>query len=976
MTGTVSPRPDPLGGPVSVALEADLRRNVRANGLVVWLDSPNNYREFAERLAQVHTHGGVPYKVVVFRGSYLELMVALEDVGAGTQPAPAVIYAPEQDDDSIKNTPLCELFQAGKRYQKGMGTLVTEAAAGHVHPDRLAEFLRRKEWTLEQADTWLQASLAPQGSEANGGEWAMVRHLKPTGLLDDLWNGGFVTQHWGAQGLLEQVWERIGVCTGLMESWRRLTVPMVEPQPRDVAFVLVSWALGVEYVHDLKRPPVSEHLRPMKVLPPPVVQTNQEIAVYVRQHHAGFYQRTADETETWLADEVEAAVAVDLGKIDTFRFEEDKVLKAALESLGQKDYAQVMEWAEPRVGPNRQTESFWLREDPSRLSAWTLVYHAAALGLAIQRAGERLTVGAAFGVEAAVEVYVERGAAVDQAHRQLEQRRTALLYPPVPEFETLRVRLDGMRRVWSRWADTWATDFGWICRERGFLPPLALQQRMVFDEVVRPLAQRDGTTAYFVVDALRFEMGEELSRWFKDSKTTDISLKARLAELPTVTEVGMNVLAPVVQNRRLKPVMSKDESAVVGFQTGEFQVFDPKSRQRAMHDRVGGAVCPWWSVDEVMGKDSAELKRSVSQARLVVVCSQEIDAAGESGVGLAAFEPAMQKLRAAWRLLRDAGVRRFVVTSDHGFLLLDDTTGRVQPFGRKVDPKRRFVFSKAAVDGKDQTRVELADLEYEGVDGSVVFPATTAVFDTGRKPFGFVHGGNSLQERVIPVLTVFHRTASGGNLARYRVVAKAKDGVAGMHCVEGVVEMVSRTTLDFGSDKEVELLLRVPDGEGAGDVVVELCQTRGPAKIVGGLVTAVVGERFELFFRLSGSVETRVSVQLEAARVTADVEPGLLGERFAVAATGFVGAAGEPLPMVAVGTAWLEQLENEGVRRLFAHLAEFGVVTETEAAGFLGGARGVRIFSRQLEEWAKKAPFGVRVEVTLGEKRYVREGVE
>jgi hypothetical protein len=34
-----------------------------------------------------------------------------------------------------------------------------------------------------------------------------------------------------------------------------------------------------------------------------------------------------------------------------------------------------------------------------------------------------------------------------------------------------------------------------------------------------------------------------------------------------------------------------------------------------------------------------------------------------------------------------------------------------------------------------------------------------------------VHGGNSLQERVIPVLTVVHRAAAGGTTLEYRVSA-------------------------------------------------------------------------------------------------------------------------------------------------------------------------------------------------------------
>ena len=228
-------------------------------------------------------------------------------------------------------------------------------------------------------------------------------------------------------------------------------------------------------------------------------------------------------------------------------------------------------------------------------------------------------------------VYVERGAAVDQAHRQLEQRRVALLYPQLPEFETLRTRLDGMRRAWRAWADAWAREFNALCKAHGFLPSASHQQRTIFDEVVKPLTQEAGTTAYFVVDALRFEMGEELYRQMESTPATTALLKPRLAELPTVTEVGMNVLAPVEKNGRLHISMASDMGAVQGFQTGEFRVSDPETRKRAMHDRVGGGTCPWLTLEEVVNRDSTSLKRSVAQARLIVVHSQEIDNAGEKG---------------------------------------------------------------------------------------------------------------------------------------------------------------------------------------------------------------------------------------------------------------------------------------------------------------------------------------------------------
>jgi hypothetical protein len=562
---------------------------------------------------------------------------------------------------------------------------------------------------------------------------------------------------------------------------------------------------------------------------------------------------------------------------------------------------------------------------------------------------------------------------VDQAHRHLEQRRVTLLYPQLPQFETLRASLDSIRRAWRRWADSWARDFNSLCKTHGFLPTASYQQRNLFDEVVRPLTQEAGATAYFVVDAMRFEMGEELFRQLEGTPATTAHLRHRLAELPTVTEVGMNVLAPLAQYGRLVPVMSSDGSTVQGFQTGEFRVFDPETRRRAMHDRVGGAHCPWLTLEEVVTRESTSLKRAIAQARLVVVHSLEIDNAGENGLGPAVFDQVMQKLKAAWRLLRDAGVRRFVFTSDHGFLLLDDSAGSSQTHGRRIDPNRRYIFSPTAADHSGEVRVPLTELGYEGVSGHVMFPETTAVFDTGRRSMSFVHGGNSLQERVIPVLTVIHRAAAGGSTLQYGITAEASESVAGMHCLEARIELIAQRSLDFGSPKEVELALRVPEDAG---VQVELCQARGKARVVGGLVLASVGETFELFFRLSGSSDARVRIELYHPSAAADVLPYEPETRFAVSATRTLSEAPAASTTVSATATWLQQFPEGGTRQVFEHLAVHGTVTENEAAAMLGGARGLRRFAISFEEFAKKAPFTVRIDVVGGIKRYVREGRE
>jgi hypothetical protein len=959
-----------LGGPVSAGLEADLRSWVRRHGIVVWLDQAGAYSEFVERLQALRAAGALPYQVQAFRGSHLALMLALDGVASGTEKAPLVIHLPGFTEETVRQTPLFELYASGVRYRKALDTLVTEAASGQVRPDQIDSFRAQPGMTLAGADAWLSALL----DGAEGGIGAHLRAMSPTAVLDDLLTGGIIAGQIGELDAEDALWERFAAWIGLPSFWRDATLPPSQPRAGDVAFAAASWALCVEYTDDLKRAPASDHLASAAALPRPVIDASRAVAAHLREHHAGFYQRTADETEALLADEVEQAQAEDLGAIDTFRFEEDKVLKAALAALGRAAYDQAAGWAGPRVEPTSADPSFWLRDDPARQSAWQLVREAARLGQEIARAGMRIGVDARAdgAIEAAMAVYAQRGAAVDQAHRRLEQRRVALLYPLLPEFETLRARLDGMRRVWREWADAWAREFNALCTARGFLPGASHQQRTLFDEVVRPLAEEPGVIAYFVVDALRFEMGEELYRQMEATPATTAALRPRLAELPTVTEVGMNVLAPVARNGRLQVTLAGDTGGVRGFQTGEFRVCDPETRKRAMHDRVGGATCPWLTLEEVVSRDTASLKRSVSQARLVVVHSREIDEAGEKGIGPAVFDLALQKLRAAWRVLREAGVRRFVFTSDHGFLLLDGDV-RAQAHGRRIDPQRRHVFSPVAADHAGEVRVALADLRYEGTGTSVIFPESTAVFDTGRRAVGFAHGGNSLQERVIPVLTVVHRTAAGGSGIRYGVTAAAREGVAGMHCIEARVEVLAQQSLDFGSPQEIELAVRVPDAE---DVQVELCQARGRARIAGSTIVAAVGEPFELFFRLSGATDTRALIEIHHPSAVADVVPCVPDARFPVTAmrAPASSAATPPTTSPVADTRWLEQFPDPGIRQVFGHLAAHGAVTENEAAAMLGGPRGLRRFALQFEAHAQKAPFAVRIDVVAGVKRYVREG--
>ncbi|EMI44535.1 BREX-6 system phosphatase PglZ [Rhodopirellula sp. SWK7] len=976
MTDTITPAR--RHGPVSKALESELRALIGQHDIVIWLDAGSIYTDFVDSLARMQADGKLPYAVHAFRGSHLQLLFDLRMVSSSPSRHPMVIHMPGFNRDSVKQTPILELYLAGRSFEKRFSTLVTDAATGNVTPEQIKAFLSDGETSIAAADEWLTDMLRSGGNSIA----AQLHSLSAESLLDDLLSSSpmpdSVADRVDDGADLKPLWNRLGATLGLPGDWR--TDLLRESQrdesqigPKDIAFVAAAWAMAVEYVDDLDRDPVDPRLNDASTLATPLKQACRSLACYLRTNHVKFYLRTSNDAENFLEVEKIAARAEDLGKVDTFEFEEQKIFEGTLEAIKEEKWDVARTWADRRLSG----DSFWLQEDPQRESSWRLLLSAAVLGESIEKAGA--TLGEFHSLTEAIDIYIAKGAAVDRAHRQMEQQRRSLLFPSLPRYYDVRQPLDAMRLLWRDWADAWAIEFNQFCQTHGFLPKPEYRQRDFFDDVVVPLCKDGDAVAVFAVDAFRFEMATELMDEFESAKATTVHLNGRLAELPTVTSVGMNALAPVNQKGKMKPDVKN--GSVRSFHSGQFQVKDPASRKRAMHEKVGGRTCPMLTLQEISGLDGKQLRRKIAGAKLIYVHSQEIDDAGEKDLGPVVFDYAMQSIRAAWQLLREAGVKQFVLTADHGFLLRDGLS-EVQSHGRKVDPRRRHVLRPPSADHEGEARVPLSDLGYEGCDQHLFFPMGTAAFDIGNKSLNYLHGGNSLQERLIPVITISHRAAVGGQNERYEFTdVKREEAVAEMHCVTATLTHVSeQASLGFSEGLKLAAALRPL---GADDVSLELVQVRGGgAKLKSGTIVATAGTPFEVFFRLKGKSDGRVRVELYHPAADADVTPLLLPDRFTVTVVGGVEAKSEPeiektpaKPIVdeIEASSWLHELENDEVRQFFNHLEKHGTVTADEAETLLGGPRQARRFSSKFEAFAAKAPFAARIDVIGGVKRYVRE---
>lgn len=937
-------------GPVSRELEAELRELVRQHSIVIWLDKESAYTDYVDGLRLRADKGEFPFPVRAFRGSFLELLLELDGLEDGVGKTPLIVHVPGHNKPELHATPVLELYRAGHTHARALPTLVREAAHTRVTVEQAEAFLAEPGLTLSRADQWLARELQGRG------EGRDLSALSAESIFDELQRHDELARSLSNATAERELWEHLERLLGIAHDFRvRFKVPTDanasdSDRAANMAFGLAAWALCVEFVHDLRRAPRDAWLVPVKQLVAPAVQSCQRLAVHIRTHHAAAYKQLADQIEELLVKELGGATAEDLGNVDTFRFEDRKVMSAALRALGSADYRAAHDWARMR------SESFWARQDLDRSRGWQLVQQGASLGLAIHE-HKKLLAGARSHAEV-LDRYVQRGYRVDAAQRRLEQARHQAVLLDIEEFAELRRQLDELRVVYRAWADEVATSFNALCVAQGFLPPPSLRQREIFEDVVRPWSQLDGVTAYFTIDALRFELGQQLYEALVTTRTADVSLKARFAELPTVTEVGMNVLAPLSVDGKLK--LDFKGMDIAGLRSLEARVSDPDDRRKVMHDRVGGRTCPKLSLEQVVDHDVTSLRRSIAGARVLLVHSEGIDKAGEKGHGLIAFEHEVQKLRAAWHNLYEAGVRRFVFTADHGFLLHDAATRDAKPHGFKTTPKRRHVVSPDYLDRTGKVAVRARDLEYDCDDLYFLFPEDAAPFDIGEKAKDFVHGGNSLQERVIPVITVQHRHESGGETTRYRIEASAGDPLARMQCLRVVVRIEKGHALSFSSLNALELVVECVDDPS---VLVELCDARD-AKVKGNAVLAEVEKKFEVYFRLRGSSDRRVRVRLKHATGNAFVEACLVDERF-----GVEGARSEP---PAKNDAWLLELPEGGVRDVFRHIDVHGSINEAEATRLLKGARQYRHFCVVVEDLMKKAPFRVQVDTRSGVKSHVR----
>ena len=129
-----------------------------------------------------------------------------------------------------------------------------------------------------------------------------------------------------------------------------------------------------------------------------------------------------------------------------------------------------------------------------------------------------------------------------------------------------------------------------------------------------------GRVAYFFVDAMRFEMGVELARQLEGTK--DLTIRPAIAALPTITPVGMAALLPGA-SASFSVVERKGK---LGASIEGTAMSDLSERLKFLKAKVPDVIDI--ALGKLLSSSPAKLCKSIRDASLVVVRSQEIDALG------------------------------------------------------------------------------------------------------------------------------------------------------------------------------------------------------------------------------------------------------------------------------------------------------------------------------------------------------------
>ena len=260
---------------------------------------------------------------------------------------------------------------------------------------------------------------------------------------------------------------------------------------------------------------------------------------------------------------------------------------------------------------------------------------------------------------------------------------------------------------------------------------------------------KSGKRYVIISDGMRYEVGAELAERLRRETQADVKLGSMQGIFPTETKFGMAALLP---HRKLTTERRGKALAVFA---------DGQSTDMPYREKVLKAVNPSSVVlkyDVIKDMKFEERRELVRDKAIVYIYHDRIDAIGHENKGVfnACSETINELMRMVRIIVNEWSGANIVITSDHGFLYTDDKLKEDSKTDMTAETEQRVdVGPRFAILTNDAVPDHLVPVKFFEDDAPYVGYAPRGIvrIKVKGKSSQYVHGGLSLQEMVVPVIS-------------------------------------------------------------------------------------------------------------------------------------------------------------------------------------------------------------------------------
>lgn len=461
-----------------------------------------------------------------------------------------------------------------------------------------------------------------------------------------------------------------------------------------------------------------------------------------------------------IADDLAKRNVRGLMQVDYF----EEVDRAIIRGLVQDVSAQTVAQADVLSWIRQRRQSHWYGK-------YRELYEAIGFAAEFQQAMAQATLGMTSLAEG-VQRYVKTWYRIDQMYRKFirnmqKSGQATLMDALFRQVENHYVnsyllRLNDAWQVHVDAAAVWTAD------------PIPAQQAF-YHLHVGGFRRRDQKICVIVSDALRYEIAEELLGRVRAIDRYDAEITPMLCGLPSYTQMGMASLLPHGDLR-----IADNDSGTVLVDGQSSQGLD--NRGKILAAGRAGDRTEVVRADDLMAMRSDDARALLRDHDVVYIYHNMIDAVGDKSVTeervFEAAEDAVEDLVKLVKKLTSANASNLIVTADHGFIyqhraIEESDFSSAEVAGDTILFRdRRFVLGHGLRPNPGLRRFEPAQV---GLAGTVEMLIPKSINRLRLKGSGsrYVHGGASLQEVVLPVVTINKKRQSDTALVEVEIIGSA-----------------------------------------------------------------------------------------------------------------------------------------------------------------------------------------------------------